>query len=42
MARAMKCKDCPYYWTDADGEIAYCHYQYNDGCAPCEVDERED
>ena len=41
MAREIKCKDCPYYWADMDGEIAYCHYQYNDGYAPCEIDDKE-
>lgn len=40
----MKCKDCPYYWADVDdkghpigGE--YCHYEYDDGYAPCEVED---
>ena len=42
MSRAIKCADCPYYWADADGEIPYCHYQYNDGYAPCEIEEREE
>jgi hypothetical protein len=35
----MRCKDCPYWWID--DEEPYCHYQYNDGYAPCEVDETE-
>ena len=35
----MKCIDCPYFWKDDDNEIAYCHYQYNDGYAPCEVED---
>lgn len=38
----MKCKDCPYYWQDNDEEHMYCHYHYDDGYAPCEVDEKED
>lgn len=42
----MKCKDCPYFWADenpyADTDCApTCHYMYNDGYAPCEVDEKE-
>ena len=41
MAREIKCKDCPYYWADAENEIAYCHYAYNDGYAPCEIDDIE-
>ena len=41
MTREIKCVDCPYYWVDADGEIAYCHYQYDDGYAPCEIEDRE-
>lgn len=40
----MKCKDCPYYWADCDDkgnpiENPHCHYQWNDGYAPCEVDD---
>ncbi|MGM9684597.1 MAG: hypothetical protein ACI3XQ_13450 [Eubacteriales bacterium] len=46
----MKCKDCPYFWADenpnpdpdfySDSDyIPVCHYTYNDGYAPCEVDE---
>ena len=41
MSRAIKCKDCGYYWADADGEIPYCHYGWNDGEAPCEIEDRE-
>ena len=42
----MKCKDCPYYWSDTDDKgtpinLPYCHYQWNDGYAPCEVDDTE-
>lgn len=32
----MTCKDCPYYWQDDDDSIAICHYQWDDGDAPCE------
>lgn len=40
----MKCTDCAYYWSDCDDngepiDNPYCHYQYNDGYAPCEVDD---
>lgn len=43
----MKCIDCPYHWADCDDNgvpvnNAYCHYQYDDGYAPCEVDDYED
>ena len=38
--RPFKCVDCPYWWED-DG-IMCCHYFRNDGCAPCEVIEREE
>ena len=37
----IKCKDCPYFWADGDGENFYCHYQYNDGFAPCEADDND-
>ena len=36
----MKCEDCAYYWRDDDTKVKFCHYQYNDGYAPCEVDEQ--
>jgi len=40
----MKCKDCPYFWADCDDkgtpiDRPCCHYQWDDGCAPCEVDD---
>lgn len=42
----MKCKECPYYWSDTDNEgkpvsREYCHYIWNDGYAPCEVDDND-
>lgn len=42
----IKCKDCPYFWADCDDngkpiENPHCHYQYNDGYAPCEAEETE-
>ena len=39
----MDCRDCPYYWSDDDNDLInfeHCHYQWNDGCAPCEICER--
>lgn len=50
----MKCKDCVYYYHDIDefeidGKMqvraigdAYCHYRYNDGYAPCEIEDSYD
>lgn len=37
----MKCSDCPYCWKDADDRYPHCHYSYNDGYAPCEIEEQE-
>ena len=42
----MKCKDCPYYWADCNDqgspiENPHCHYRWDDGYAPCEVDDYE-
>ena len=42
----MKCKDCAYYWAECDDrgnsvDRPYCHYQWNDGYAPCEIDDYE-
>lgn len=36
----MKCTDCPYYWKEENEEFADCHYRWNDGYAPCEVEDR--
>lgn len=41
MPREIKCIDCPYYWWDELGEPSYCHYQYDDGYAPCEIEDKE-
>lgn len=43
----MKCKYCTYYWNDADYDEdadnwARCHFDWNDGEAPCEIDEEVD
>ena len=37
----MKCAECPYFWKDEDSKNGCCHYRWNDGYAPCEVDETE-
>lgn len=37
----MKCTDCPYYWIEQGEKVAHCHYEWDDGYAPCEVDETE-
>lgn len=42
----IKCKDCPYFWSDTDENGTpinrpSCHYQWNDGYAPCEVEDIE-
>lgn len=37
----MKCIDCPYYYAKND-EKETCHYPWDDGYAPCEVDEPEE
>ena len=35
----MKCKDCAYCWKAEEDDYARCHYDYDDGCAPCEIEE---
>ena len=37
----MKCKECLYYWQDANDKFPHCQYDYDDGYAPCEVEETE-
>lgn len=37
----LKCTDCPYFWKEENESHGGCHYQWNDGYAPCEVEERE-
>lgn len=44
--KTIECKDCPYFWADCDDngkpiENPHCQYQYNDGYAPCEIDDYE-
>ena len=40
----MKCVDCLYFYADCDEQgypcgSPYCRYDYDDGYAPCEVDD---
>lgn len=42
----MKCKDCPYYFSNTDNEgrpteSPRCQYRWDDGYAPCEIDDAE-
>lgn len=42
----IKCEDCSYFWADCDKSgkpinHPSCHYGWNDGYAPCEVDDIE-
>lgn len=42
----MKCKECPYFFSDTDDRgnpisRESCHYRWNDGYAPCEVEDTE-
>lgn len=35
--KKFTCEDCPYHYKDDDDEdYASCHYNYDDGDAPCE------
>lgn len=40
----MRCADCPYFWAECDDrgipiDYPHCQYQWDDGYAPCEVNE---
>ena len=37
----MKCSDdnCGYWWADEGEEHPSCHYPYDDGYAPCEIED---
>lgn len=37
----MKCVDCLYYWKEDGEKHPSCKYRYDDGCAPCEIEEIE-
>lgn len=36
------CDICSYYYKDRDEETPRCHYEWDDRCAPCEVDNFEE
>lgn len=36
----MKCSECPWCWAEENEEYPSCKYHYNDGYAPCEIDEK--
>ena len=38
----ITCNSCPYYYRDSDVEVLRCHYVWEDGCAPCEIDDFEE
>lgn len=38
----ITCNNCPYYYMDRDEETPRCHYGWDDGCAPCEIDDFEE
>ena len=43
----MRCENCGYHYCDTDEQgniigFPYCHYPYDDGYAPCEVDDDYD
>ena len=35
----MKCTECPWCWKNEYDSFPHCQYPYDDGFAPCEVDE---
>jgi hypothetical protein len=37
----MKCVECGYWWADEGEEYPSCKYPYNDGYAPCEIEDQE-
>ena len=38
----ISCNSCPYYYVDSDTKVLRCHYEWEDGCAPCEIDDFEE
>lgn len=38
----ITCDICPYYYMDSDEEAPRCHYEWDDRCAPCEIDDFEE
>ena len=37
-----RCETCSYFWKEEDEETPSCHYGWDDGYAPCEIDDIED
>jgi hypothetical protein len=37
----MKCSECPYFYAKND-ERETCHYPWDDGYAPCEIEDIEE
>ena len=44
MKNTITCSNCPYFYCDeyAGEEKATCHYHWDDGYAPCEVEDEEE
>lgn len=40
--KVFTCADCPYHWKEEYEEYPSCHYNGDDGYAPCEYNEPED
>ena len=38
----IACGICPYYYKDEDEKSPRCHYEWDDGYAPCEIDDFEE
>ena len=38
----IACGICPYYYKDEDDRFPRCHYELDDGYAPCEIDDFEE
>lgn len=38
----IACDICPYYYKDEDEDSPRCHYEWDDRCAPCEIDDFEE
>lgn len=35
----IACDICPYYYKNENEDAPRCHYDWEDGCAPCEIDD---
>lgn len=38
----LSCEDCPYHWADDGEDYPSCHYNGEDGYAPCSSEEPEE